>query len=154
MTNREQQRQQELEDLQSALAKALGAGSLPGSSSGSGTGSAPGATVSAVGMIWSDVVSSPGGGLGGSSGGERVPNVSAPLSEAKHQYIRHMLLQYLSCKEAEVKLHIENALLAIFRYTEAERALIEERKKSEQISIDDALPGLGSVLYTLGLGSA
>jgi len=154
MTNREQQRQQELEDLQSALAKALGAGSLPGSGTGAGAGTGSGAGAPVGGVTWSDGALSPGGGLSSSSGGERVPNTSAPLSEAKHQYIRHMLLQYLSCKEAEVKLHIENALLAIFRYTEAEKALIEERKKSEQISIDDALPGLGSVLFTLGLGSS
>lgn len=78
------------------------------------------------------------------------------LGESKHQYIRHMILQYLSCKEPEVKLHIENALLAIFRFTEAEKSLIQERKDSEATSIvDDLSLGnfgnfLSSVTSTVG----
>jgi len=58
-----------------------------------------------------------------------------------------MLLQYLSCREPEVKLHIEHALLAIFRFTEAERALIEERKKSEALGLEDlSLVNIGTML--------
>jgi hypothetical protein len=53
------------------------------------------------------------------------------MGESKVQYIRHMVLQYLSCKDAVVKPHIESALVAMFRYNEAERVMIEERRKEE-----------------------
>jgi hypothetical protein len=53
------------------------------------------------------------------------------MMESKVKYIRTMVLQYLSCKDCEVKLHIESALMAIFRFSDLERASIEDRKKDE-----------------------
>eukprot|EP01035_Chromulina_nebulosa_P017343 gene17343-22889_t len=53
------------------------------------------------------------------------------IVESKIQYIRQMVFQYLSCKDSEVKLHIESALVAIFRFNDHEKAAIEQRVKDE-----------------------
>eukprot|EP01036_Dinobryon_divergens_P031713 gene31713-41162_t len=53
------------------------------------------------------------------------------VTESKIQYIRHMVYQYLSCRDAEVRLHIESALIAIFRLNEQERSAIEVKRKEE-----------------------
>lgn len=53
------------------------------------------------------------------------------MMESKVKYIRQMVFQYLSCREPEVKLHIESALMAMFRFNDQERISIEERKKEE-----------------------
>lgn len=65
------------------------------------------------------------------------------LMESKVQYVRQMVFQYLSCREVEVKLHIEAALMAIFRFNEEERTLIEDRKKEDS---QDTLTSLASYL--------
>ena len=53
------------------------------------------------------------------------------LGESKIQYVRHMVFQYLTCKDAIVKPHIESALVALFRYNEAERLAIDDQRKME-----------------------
>lgn len=53
------------------------------------------------------------------------------IMESKIQYVRQMILQYLSCKDSEVKLHIESALMTIFRFNDNERKSVEERKLEE-----------------------
>ena len=65
--------------------------------------------------INSDIYSSPGGG-----GGLR----GMGLGESKIQYVRHMVFQYLTCKDSIVKPHIESALVALFRFNELERLAI------------------------------
>ena len=55
------------------------------------------------------------------------------LGESKIQYVRHMVFQYLSCKDASVKPHMESALIALFRYNETERAAIEEIRKANDV---------------------
>ena len=143
MTSREQQRQLEIEDLRVALA---GKGTSTPNSTSSSTLAAGGdssGSLHSLGML----------GTGSERGGSGVG--SGGLGESKHQYIRHMLLQYLSCREPEVKQHIEHALLAMFRFSEAERALIEERKKSEEISIieDLSLTNVANFLSSQLLGA-
>jgi hypothetical protein len=70
---------------------------------------------------------------------------SMGLGESKIQYVRHMVFQYLSCKDAIVKPHIESALIALFRYNEMERAAIEEQRKVEtQDTITSITNFLGS----------
>ena len=186
MTSREQQRQSEIEDLRAALAN-RDSGNAGGNGNGHGGDAAAGlkrgggsggylggfgafrggdSSGSLYGLLGGPSSSSSssssssflGGGSGGGVGGGGGGGGGGALGESKLQYIRHMLLQYLSCKEPEVKLHIENALLAIFRFGEAERALIEERKKSEAMGgIEDIAPGilenlnLGSLLTSVGL---
>ncbi len=53
------------------------------------------------------------------------------MVESKVQYVRQMVFQYLVCSEPEVKSHIEAALIALFRFTEEERGVIESRRKEE-----------------------
>lgn len=53
------------------------------------------------------------------------------LGESKIKYIRHMVYQYLSCKDPIVKPHIESALIALFRYNEIEKNAIDEQRRSD-----------------------
>lgn len=57
--------------------------------------------------------------------------VGKGMVESKVQYVRQMIFQYLVCTETEVKAHIESALMALFRFTEEERQVIEHRKNEE-----------------------
>ena len=54
-----------------------------------------------------------------------------------------MIVQYLACKELEVKSHMENALMFLFRFTPAEKEAIEERRREES---QDTLSSLTSFL--------
>lgn len=78
------------------------------------------------------------GGLGELGGG-----LSGGLTEAKILYVRSMIVQYLACKEPEVKSHMENALIVLFRLTAAEREAIDERRREES---QDTLSSLTSFL--------
>jgi hypothetical protein len=69
------------------------------------------------------------------------------LMESKVKYIRQMVFQYLSCKDPEVKLHIESALMAIFRFNDQEREAIEERKAEES---QDTLTSITNFLGAFG----
>ena len=67
-----------------------------------------------------------GQGQGGGGGGG-MRNLG--LGESKIQYVRHMVFQYLSCKDAIVKPHIESALIALFRYNDLERNAIDDKRR-------------------------
>lgn len=90
--------------------------------------------------INSDIYSSPGGGGGGLRG--------MGLGESKIQYVRHMVFQYLTCKDSIVKPHIESALVALFRFNELERLAIDEQRKA------DTEDTITSITNYLGLFSA
>lgn len=81
------------------------------------------------GEINSDIYSTdgPGGGTGGGGQGMR----GMGLGESKIQYVRHMVFQYLTCKDAIVKPHIESALIALFRYNDTERLAIDDQRKAD-----------------------
>jgi len=74
-------------------------------------------------------------------GSYMVDNVSSKI-----QYVRHMIFQYLSCRDPEVKVHIETALMAIFRMTNAEREVIETIRKEET---QDALTSIADFFGSL-----
>jgi hypothetical protein len=78
--------------------------------------------------------------------GNEVMKLTPTMEESKFQYIRHMVFQYLSCCDPVVKPHIEDALIAIFRYNSEERFAIESRSKEES---QDTLTSLGSFLGSL-----
>ena len=68
------------------------------------------------------------------------------LEAAKIQYIRQMVFQYLTCTDIEVKLHMETALMAIFRYNDTERnAIDEKRKENAQDTLTHITTFLGSL---------
>lgn len=69
------------------------------------------------------------------------------MTASKIKYVRHMILQYLSCKEPEVKLHMETALMTIFRLTPEEREMIENKRKEDAT---DALSSITNFLGSLG----
>ena len=62
---------------------------------------------------------------------DSIDNSAHNYESARFQYIRNLILQYLSCRDVEVKTHIENAIVTIFRYDESDREKIEFRRKEE-----------------------
>jgi hypothetical protein len=70
------------------------------------------------------------------------------LLESKYQYIRHLILQYLICKDEIVKNHMENAIIKIFRYNEMEKKLIEDKKKNEMSSITTSVNDISDSLFS------
>ena len=129
----EQQRKAEVEELRRELAfadvgvthRGGGAGHELLERSGSGLGS--------------------GSGSNGDAGSDVVSRADA-YDEKKNVYIRQMVLQFLTCKESEVRVNIEAALVAIFRYGEDERKAIEERRVAEQADMaSDALTTITSL---------
>ena len=167
----EQQRKHEIEALRNAVAAAaagssvgphanakagLGGASDGGELSGSSnsnTGGSKGLVVSGGGM--SNTAQSNGAGAD-NGGGASTSNL---LTERKQAYIRQMVLQYLSCRDPEVKVNIESALVAMFRFNDAERRAIGERRAGEEESgieytagvVGDYLGGLGGLV---GLGGS
>ena len=79
----------------------------------------------------SDIYGNDGGMGGGAGGGGGGGMRSLGLGESKIQYVRHMVFQYLTCKDAIVKPHIESALIALFRYNDLERIAIDDKRKSD-----------------------
>ena len=71
------------------------------------------------------------------SGSNEVANIdtlaSSGLQQSKMLYIKQMVFQYLICKDAEVKLHVESALIAIFRFSAAEKNAIVDTRKAEDV---------------------
>ena len=57
-------------------------------------------------------------------------------SASRIQHSRHLVLQYLSCKDKDVRIHMEDALMALFRVTEEERMAIAMRRRLEDGSGD------------------
>ncbi len=72
------------------------------------------------------------------------------FSDAKVSYIRSMFLQYLSCKDPVVKPHIESALIAIFRFNDKEKLLIDDahQRQEAQDTITAITSFLGSLTVT------
>ena len=66
------------------------------------------------------------------------------------QHSRHLVLQYLSCKDKDVRIHMEDALIALFRANDTERAAISERRRAEDGSND--YMSMSSLSGLLGLG--
>lgn len=64
---------------------------------------------------------------------------SINMIESKQKYIKQMVLQLLTCKDVEVRINIEAALIAMFRFTDAEKIQIEERQKEENVDINSLL---------------
>ena len=89
---------------------------------------------------------SPGAG-GGNDGvyGDAAGGVTDP----KLKYIRGMVFRYLSCKDPEVKMHIETALMAMFRLSEEEKKVIEiSRQEDTQDTIASITNFLGETIAT------
>jgi hypothetical protein len=74
--------------------------------------------------------------------------VSTGLESSKLEYIKQMLYQYLTCRDGDVKAHMETAIEAIFRFTPRERLAIEERRRESSIDT------LSSITSFLSGGSA
>jgi hypothetical protein len=55
----------------------------------------------------------------------------SPMETSKLQYLRNLILQYLSCKDPILRDHMENAIVTIFRYNDKERQAIFLRKQEE-----------------------
>jgi len=71
------------------------------------------------------------------------------MGESKLQYVRQMVCQYLSCRDSVVKVHIESALIAMFRFNEQERIGIELRQKEEAQDLTTSITSfLGSFNVT------
>ena len=70
-------------------------------------------------------------------------NGSGNLQNSKMQYIKQMVFQYLVCKDPEVKLHVESALMNMFRFSDAEKSAIVDTRKAES---DDTLTTISSFL--------
>ena len=69
--------------------------------------------------------------------------VSTNLHESKNQYIRQMVLQYLACKDRDVKINIEAALIAMFRFnTEEKAAIATARSTNAEANPMSALAGM------------
>ena len=99
--------------------------------------------------IYSGESGNGGGGYGGQGGGGGQGSGQGGglrgmgLGESKIQYVRHMVYQYLTCKDAIVKPHIESALVALFRYNELERSAIDEQRK---VDTEDTITSITNYL--------
>jgi hypothetical protein len=76
--------------------------------------------------------------------------VGKGMVESKVQYVRQMIFQYLVCTEPEVKSHIESALMALFRFTEEERQVIDSRRKEDS---QDTFSSFTNLLGSFSLSS-
>ena len=102
----------------------------------------------------SDSNSSINNRLVGSDGGADA------YSASRTQHTRHLVLQYLSCKDKDVRVHMEDALMALFRVNESERLAILTRRKFEEgggggesyVSMSSISSMFGEAI--LGLGGA
>lgn len=73
------------------------------------------------------------------------------FSASRIQHSRHLVLQYLSCKDKDVRVHMEDALIALFRANESEKEAIMTRRRTEDGSGDSYVSSLTGIL---GLGDA
>ena len=72
-------------------------------------------------------------------------------SVSRVQHSRHLVLQYLSCKDRDVRIHMEDALMALFRATESEKNAILSRRRAEDGSSDSYV---SSITGMFGLGES
>jgi hypothetical protein len=93
-------------------------------------------------------------GMGGAGEGGRgraqAGETGGGMEASKMQYVRHLILQYLSCKDAMLKDHMEQAIVALFRYNSTERESILERKKEENPE-EAVYSSVRSLVNTFGL---
>lgn len=85
-------------------------------------------------------------------------STSTSMQESKWLYMRHLILQYLSCKDDLVRGHMESAVVKIFRYNEQEKALIKDRLQSQSIAgggdISDSLGiSINSLISSFGIST-
>ena len=88
--------------------------------------------------------------LGGSSSSDTTAGAETTtgnLQNSKMQYIKQMVFQYLVCKDAVVKLHVESALIAMFRFSDHEKNAIEETRRAEDV---DTLTSISAFLGLAG----
>ena len=69
------------------------------------------------------------------------------FESSKLQYVKQMVYQYLVCRDADVKHHLEVAFESIFQFSQKERDAIEARRK------ESAQDTLASISSYLALGS-
>lgn len=91
------------------------------------------------------------GGPGLSSGSNEVVTVTdGPLhQQSKLLYLKQMVFQYLSCRNLEVKTHMEKALIAMLRFNDLERGAIDEARKAEDV---DTLTSITTFLGSFASG--
>ncbi|CAE7490352.1 unnamed protein product [Symbiodinium microadriaticum] len=89
-------------------------------------------------------------GSSGSSSRTRRRAGGDGAEASKLQYVRHLILQYLSCKEPVLRDHMEQAIVTIFRFNDRERERILERKKEENPE-EAVLSSVRSIVNTLGM---
>lgn len=56
------------------------------------------------------------------------------VENSKLLHLRHLVLQYLSCKECDVREHMERALMTLLRFTGPEKQAVLDRKKEDNRS--------------------
>jgi len=71
------------------------------------------------------------------------------LEASKALHMRHLVIQYLTCKDIVVRGHMENALITLLRLNAQEKALITERKLREEQSKDSFFSFFGSYSPTV-----
>ena len=54
-------------------------------------------------------------------------------------------MQYLSCKDKDVRVHMEDALMALFRVNESERLAVLVRRRAEDSANDSYVSSLTSM---------
>ena len=72
------------------------------------------------------------------------------VEASKLQYVRNLILQYLTCQEPVLRDHMEQAIVTIFRYNEREKDRILQRKKNENPE-EAVLSSVRSFVNTLGI---
>ncbi len=78
----------------------------------------------------------------------RGSTVMGSMQESKSEYIKQMVLQLLVCRDVEVQVNIENALIAIFRYNDVEKNSIEMRRKDAEAKSISSFTGIFANMYT------
>jgi hypothetical protein len=72
-------------------------------------------------------------------------SLSSRADHNKLEYLKQMFLQYLSCRDGEVKVHIETAIENMFHFNANERGSIEERRRE---STQDTLSAISNYFAT------
>ena len=73
---------------------------------------------------------------------------STSLEASKALHMRHLVVQYLTCKDVVVRGHMENALITLLRLNPQEKALIAEKKQREEQNKDSFFSFFGSLSST------
>jgi hypothetical protein len=79
------------------------------------------------------------------SGGSAAGADGEGYTASRMQHTRHLVLQYLSCKDRDVRVHMEDALMALFRVNESERLAVLVRRRAEDSANDSYVSSLTSM---------